>query len=349
MSTPALSVLIDTYNHERYIEQALLSVLEQDFPSSETEIVVVDDGSTDRTPDIVSKFAPRVRLLRKKNGGQASAFNAAIPELRGEAVSFLDGDDWFAQGKLTAVANALEQHPNASAIGHGYYEVTSGSDQFRACLPSEAKFVDMSTAEGAVQAFAEWFFLLMGALSIRRPFLQRILPIHEDLTFCADSPITVAAMAGGAYILKEPLFYYRHHEGNLHATNTQDKAKLRRKFEMKEKVPQLLEPVLLGLNVPRQFFEPTLSQLRNEASRAKLRECGGSRLETFQTEMRSFRFEYKNPSLGYTLYKRFIFGGLTLLLPPKLFYRLLDWYAGENLGVVRERILKSGNRPIPHP
>src|ERR1039458_8786747 len=101
MTNPILSVLIDTFNHERYIEQAILSVLEQDFPSADSEIVVVDDGSTDHTPEIVRKFAPRVRLLSKKNGGQASAFNVAIPKLRGQVVAFLDGDDWFAQGKLT--------------------------------------------------------------------------------------------------------------------------------------------------------------------------------------------------------------------------------------------------------
>ncbi|MGB6978474.1 MAG: glycosyltransferase, partial [Candidatus Acidiferrales bacterium] len=60
-----VTVLVDTYNHERFIEEALVSVLEQDFPADDTEILVVDDGSTDRTPEIVRKFAPRVRLIRK--------------------------------------------------------------------------------------------------------------------------------------------------------------------------------------------------------------------------------------------------------------------------------------------
>jgi glycosyltransferase involved in cell wall biosynthesis len=94
MGKPLVTVLIDTYNHERFIEEAIVSVLAQDFPASDTEILVVDDGSTDRTPDIVRKFEPRVRLLRKENGGQASAFNAGIPEATGEIVAFLDGDDW---------------------------------------------------------------------------------------------------------------------------------------------------------------------------------------------------------------------------------------------------------------
>src|SRR5271154_7189482 len=101
MGRPFVSVLIDTYNHERFIEKAIVSVLEQDFPATEREILVVDDGSSDSTPEIIRKFAPQVRLLRKVNGGQASAFNAGIPECRGEVVSFLDGDDWWAPHKLT--------------------------------------------------------------------------------------------------------------------------------------------------------------------------------------------------------------------------------------------------------
>ena len=79
MTTPRISVLIDTYNQERYIEQAIMSVLEQDFPAEEIEILVVDDGSTDRTPEIVGNFVPRVRYLRKENGGQASVFNTVHP------------------------------------------------------------------------------------------------------------------------------------------------------------------------------------------------------------------------------------------------------------------------------
>src|ERR1700683_4600223 len=100
MARPLLSVLIDTYNHERFIEQAIVSVLEQDVAEADREIVVVDDGSTNRPPEIVRKFEPRVRLIRKKNGGQASAFNIGIPECRGEIIAFLDGDDWWAPGKL---------------------------------------------------------------------------------------------------------------------------------------------------------------------------------------------------------------------------------------------------------
>src|ERR1700676_1066128 len=96
MAKPFVSVLIDTYNHERFIEKALVSVLEQDFPAADREILIVDDGSTDRTPEILRGFSSRVRVFCKSNGGQASAFNVGIPECRVEIIVFLDPDDWWA-------------------------------------------------------------------------------------------------------------------------------------------------------------------------------------------------------------------------------------------------------------
>src|SRR5258708_30155463 len=107
MSKPFVTALIDRYNQEALIEKAIDSVLQQDFPAAETEILVVDDGSTDRTPELVRKFAPRVRILGKANGGQGSAFNAAIPEAQGAIVAFLDGDDWWAPNKLTRDAHVF--------------------------------------------------------------------------------------------------------------------------------------------------------------------------------------------------------------------------------------------------
>src|SRR3982074_2174920 len=118
MPKPYVGVLIETYKHEQFIAQAITSVLEQDMPMADVEIVVVDDGSTDRTPEIVRRLEPRVRLIRKTNGGPASAFNAGFPECHGDIIAFLDGDDWWAPAKLRSVVEEMERDPEVGIVGH---------------------------------------------------------------------------------------------------------------------------------------------------------------------------------------------------------------------------------------
>src|SRR5260370_19883404 len=108
---PLTTVLIDTYNYGRFIEQAIDSVLSQDLPPDQLEIVVVDDGSTDDTAERVRKYGSRIQYLHKENGGQASAFNAGFAHARGELIVLLDADDFFLPGKLNRIVAAISTHP----------------------------------------------------------------------------------------------------------------------------------------------------------------------------------------------------------------------------------------------
>src|SRR6478736_5172049 len=109
MNTPnSVSVLIDTYNHEKYIGTAIRSVLQQEeLGDTALEIIVVDDGSTDRSEEVIRSFGKLVRYYYKPNGGQASAFNFGIPLCSGEIICFLDGDDWWHPKKVRTVLEAF--------------------------------------------------------------------------------------------------------------------------------------------------------------------------------------------------------------------------------------------------
>jgi glycosyltransferase involved in cell wall biosynthesis len=216
MAKPFASVLIDTYNHERYIEQAITSVLDQDFPMSEVEILVVDDGSTDRTPEIVRKFEPRVRLIRKANGGQASAFNVGIPECQGEFISFLDGDDWWAPNKLRRALETFAKEPELGFVGHGDIIVYPDGRQQVHVLKETIRF-RANTVEGAVLFRVRGSFLGTCRMTARADVLRQIVPIPESLKIQADEYLfTLAAALCEVRILPEPLFYYRMHDSNAY-------------------------------------------------------------------------------------------------------------------------------------
>ena len=146
---PRVTVLIDTYNHENFIERALRSVLDQDMPMEDVEILVVDDGSTDRTPEIVKQFEPRVRLIRKKNGGQATAFNVGFSHARAEIIATLDGDDWWAKEKLRRVLETLEANPAVGFVGHGFYEEYSDGRCNGLILPGSSYLLDLASRQNA--------------------------------------------------------------------------------------------------------------------------------------------------------------------------------------------------------
>jgi glycosyltransferase involved in cell wall biosynthesis len=106
MSTPRVSVIVPVYNCERFVREALDSVLAQGVP--DLEIVVVDDGSTDATLQVVEQFGSVVRVLRQRNLGPAAARNRAVRASRGRYLAFLDGDDVWLPGKLQAQLDYLE-------------------------------------------------------------------------------------------------------------------------------------------------------------------------------------------------------------------------------------------------
>ena len=178
-------------------EQALLSALDQGLPPAELEIVAVDDGSTDRTPSIVQKFVPQVKYLKKKNGGQASAFNAAFPQLSGQVVSLFDGDDCRVKGKLSPLIDALEQNPKISAAAAAFYEVEEATRDTQICVPQETKEVHLGTQVAAHETTLYWVFLRTSTITTRRETLIEVVPIPKALIYGrVGRSVWVAAGAG---------------------------------------------------------------------------------------------------------------------------------------------------------
>jgi len=106
-----VSVIIPTYNRAADLSRALDSVFAQTFPIA--EIVVVDDGSTDNTREVVAGFGSRVTYVRQNNSGAAAARNRAIRIATGEWLAFLDSDDWWMPEKIRLQVEALHRNPEA--------------------------------------------------------------------------------------------------------------------------------------------------------------------------------------------------------------------------------------------
>lgn len=120
-----ISVIIPLYNKEHIIEKCLRSVLSQDYDNF--EVVIVNDGSTDRSAEIVKGIDDsRVRLIEQVNGGPSKARNTGVRNAKGEWVVFLDADDEFMYGALSVFGDLIEKYISADFLTCSYYVRTAG-------------------------------------------------------------------------------------------------------------------------------------------------------------------------------------------------------------------------------
>jgi glycosyltransferase involved in cell wall biosynthesis len=163
---PLFSVVICTYNRSAQLEGALRSVLAQDI--GDYELLVVDDGSEDDTPDVVGRFdAPQIRYVRRPNGGLSAARNTGIAEARGEFVIFLDDDDRVDRSWLSSLAG--EVGPRTGLVSCGCRFVSP--DTAWSVMPRE-----QPEAFGRVTAV-----FLAGTFAVRRELYEHVGGYAEEL------------------------------------------------------------------------------------------------------------------------------------------------------------------------
>jgi cellulose synthase/poly-beta-1,6-N-acetylglucosamine synthase-like glycosyltransferase len=298
-----------------------VSVLEQDFPAAEREIIVVDDGSTDRTPEIVRKFEPQVRLLRKANGGQASAFNEGIPECKGDIVAFLDGDDWWARTKLTSVVRAMGSEPAVGIVGHGIIIVGRDGREQTETLREGFRF-QANTVEGGGLFRRRCSFLGTSRMTIRAELLRRIGGVPQGIKIQADEYLfTLAAVLTKAEILPEPLTYYRLHEANsFQMTDKPNPEKLRNKQESLAMLVKSLSEKLKEVGIEPRVRRTVLEFTQASADQIRLSLDGGWPWETVKTEWALYRIQHPDARLSHRIFKLLVLLG-ALLTTPRGFYR----------------------------
>ena len=211
-----VSILINNFNYARFVGEAIDSALQQDYP--QLEVVVVDDGSTDDSREIIKRYGDRVRCVFQPNSGQAAAFNAGFVASRGEIICFLDADDRFTADKARVISDVYEAHPTAGWVFHPLTlfgteqqladEVTPGTD---VCVDARS-----DAASGRLKVATP----ATSGLTFRRGLLGRLLPMPVEIRITSDNSLTLAALGVSPGVLAgRALAEQRIHGANAYTLN----------------------------------------------------------------------------------------------------------------------------------
>jgi glycosyltransferase involved in cell wall biosynthesis len=204
------------FNAERHIAESIQTVLDQTF--ADWELIVVDDGSTDGTAEVVARYQaedPRVQLVRRDNGGQAAARNTGIRRLSAPVVAFLDADDLWLPEKLARQLDILQETNADLVYSDGYVFYDDGS-------PERGDF--FAVAPGAVDGPTMFQLLYAGnrvatlSVVVKRAALERVGLFVESRQFqnCEDYDLWLRLAHAGCdfYGLSDKLMRYRRHSAS---------------------------------------------------------------------------------------------------------------------------------------
>jgi Glycosyl transferase family 2 len=211
---PLVSILINNYNYGLFLSESIESALAQTY--SNCEVIVVDDGSTDCSREVIARYGNRVVPVVKENGGQASAFNAGFAASKGDVICFLDADDLFLPEKVSSIVEIFENYPQAGWCFDRVQEFANETGT-RYAPPEDWKCGPWDARAMLIKGITPSLPTATSGLSFRRSKLAHILPMPEVIRITSDGYIKVVALGlAEGFMASEELSLQRIHDKNAY-------------------------------------------------------------------------------------------------------------------------------------
>ena len=178
---PLVSVIVPTLNRAGMLEKAVQSVFGQTF--KDYELIVVDDGSRDRTGEVMERYSGRLKYLARENGGVSSARNAGIGMANGELVAWLDDDDFFFPGKLEKQVVYFRRNPRVGLVYTGHVTIDSTSSQVRKSYYVPPEYRDCESGRKMLQSQC---YFANSTVMMKRECFDRAGGFDEGLSHSVD-------------------------------------------------------------------------------------------------------------------------------------------------------------------
>jgi hypothetical protein len=204
--------MLTVYNHERFVAEAIESVLAQDWPEDRIECIVLDDGSTDGTLDVIHGYRDRVRVIHQANQGVRAVVNRLMDEMRGEVITCIAGDDAFKPDRLRVQVDALRENPTAGLV---YTDEEIIDAEGRMLAPSFMAEYGLTGYSGRIRGkLLTRNFVSGGGCMLRGCLKPAVHPIPDAAVW--EDYWWAWAMSGVADVVYVPVVTYRY---RLHGAN----------------------------------------------------------------------------------------------------------------------------------
>lgn len=253
-----VSVIIPTYNRARLVQESIDSVLQQSF--RDFEIIVIDDGSTDDTEQVLQRFSSQIRYIKQGNRGLNAARNRAIDLSQGEYIAFLDSDDLWRRFKLEVDVSVLDSYPDVGfvfsdfcvlkpdgrEVCHGLHAWFAGKPQWNDVFESSTQWElnapgTEAIDQGAVTIYTGDIYytslfgprVLPSASLFRKAKAADWLPLNENDSYCGDwAFFAQLSHQHGAVFVDLETALNRSHDDAVRLTRADQRIWIRKRVEM---------------------------------------------------------------------------------------------------------------------
>lgn len=228
-----MSAIIPVHNGVSFVAEAIESVLAQSHPVH--ECIVVDDGSTDSTRDVLARFGSRIRTLSQRNRGVAAARNHGAREATGSLLAFLDADDIWLPTKIARQVEMMRNDPGLTLSYTGMNRVDSDLTllSYQPCPPSESALRNALLLDESCVAVAQTGL-------IRKEIFWAVGGFDEQLSTSADTDLVCrVALKYKVSGIDQPLVLYRQHSAQMHLNLTAMERDMSKVFERIYRDPRL--------------------------------------------------------------------------------------------------------------
>jgi glycosyltransferase involved in cell wall biosynthesis len=247
----SVSVVVINFNYAQYLARAIDSGLAQSYPH--TEVLVVDDGSSDGSAAVIAGYGQRVRAVMRSNGGHAAATNDGYAASRGDIVIFLDADDALYPDAVETIVQAWRP---GTAKAQFYLDVVDAAER-----PLGYREPNLPFAAGPVRphllAYGYYPSPPTSGNAYHRTALAQVLPASEDVWRMGIDGllVSVAALYGEVVSVHRALGFYRHHDRNHSEASGTNLAKIRRDFlnELHREAALRHHAAVLGIAMPERL------------------------------------------------------------------------------------------------